>query len=302
MPVLKSYPAGVSMHMPAAVSNHQRAKRGRIAGWTAEAVRRHTQWLKTVLWMELTGFGYAITLTMGECPPTPETFHQMRKAMLKRFERMDAIRIHWVVEWTRRKVPHLHLSVYFTRALTKAEEWAIKAAWTEIAGAFVVNARGQDLKAISGPEGWAKYLSKHAARGVGHYQRQGKPDGWETTGRLWGHWGDWPTEPPAGFSLDSASWYRTRRRVRSWRIADARKEFLEARAQLEKAGNDRQRSNALRRLRAARSRLVSAKRCLSHAKPAVSAVRGVSEWPLRETVERLLDLVAEQGGHVEQVS
>jgi hypothetical protein len=90
--------------------------------------------------------------------------------------------------------------------------------------------------------------------------------------------------------------------MRAWRIADARKELFAARAQLDQARSDKQRRNAEKRLRAARGRLVSARKCLSHPKANVSAVRGVSEWPHRETVERLLDLVAEQGGHVEQVS
>lgn len=292
----------MSMHMPAAPSMHQRAKRGRITGWSAEAVRRHTQWLKSVLWLQLTGFGYGITLTMGECPPTPEDFHAMRRAMLKRFERSGAVRIHWVVEWTRRKVPHLHLSVYFPRPLDALERAKIKSAWAEVAGRYVVSARGQHISQMTGPEGWAKYLSKHAARGVSHYQRQGKPAGWETTGRLWGHWGDWPTEDPAGFTLDSASWFQTRRRVRSWRIADARTELLEAQKRLASARTDLDRRRAQKRLSAARVRLVSARRCLSHSDRKVSTVRGMSEWPHRELTERLLDLVAEQGGYVAQTS
>lgn len=290
------------MHIPSAPSTHQRAKRGRITGWSAEAVRRHTQWLKSVLWPLLTGYGYAVTLTMGECPSTPEEFHAARKAILMRLERDGAIRLHWVVEWTRRKVPHLHLTVYFERALDARGRAALKAAWIEVAGRWVVRARGQDIKEISGPEGWAQYLSKHAARGVSHYQRQGKPEGWETTGRLWGHWGDWPEEAPAGFAMDSAAWYATRRRIRAWRVADARKEFLSAREALVRARSDRSRLQARKRLRAARERLVKARQCLSHRERRVSAVRGLSEWTPRELVEQLLDLAAEHGATVVQTA
>lgn len=267
------------MHTPATPSDHQRAKRGRITGWTAAAVRRHNAWLRSIAFSQLSGFGYAITLTMGKCPESPEAFHAARRAILMRLERAGAIRVHWVVEWTRRKVPHLHIAAYFPSEQDPRAVWAIKEAWAAVAGGWIVGARGQDIKPISGSEGWFKYLSKHAARGVNHYQRTGKPAGWETTGRLWGHTGEWPVAEPFVFAVGTAGWHHLRRLVRSWRVADARAERVPA---------------------VRRKRLSAARRCLSCGDRSLSTVRGLSEWVPESVMVALLAVVAEAGHEVTQ--
>src|SRR5690606_18362373 len=122
------------------------------------------------------------------------------------------------------------------------------------------------------------------ARGVSHYQRQGKPEGWERTGRLWGYVGQWPTVPPAEVIVTRQEFYRFRRLVRAWRVADAR-------AELKSAADPRRRRAALRRL-------VSARRMLRHADPDLSRVRGVSEWIPEHLGLALLEVAAgeRQGG------
>lgn len=132
------------------------------------------------------------------------------------------------------------------------EAWLIST-WCEVASAYRPGWAAQVVKPITGAEGWLKYLAKHSARGVRHYQRQGTPPGWTGTGRLWGHGGDWPTIEPVAGVLDQASYWRTRRLVRSWAIAQAR------------SSGDWKRVAYLRRM-------------LKNPDPALSAVRGTSEW------------------------
>ena len=241
-------------------------KRGRVEGWSTAAVRRHTRWLYGVDTESLTGHGWSLTLTLAEIPPTPEAWTRLRKEWLDQVRASGLVlRSHWVVEWTRRKRPHLHCAVYLHDDLSTADAWRLLVGpWLRLAAKYGSGPRGQHLAPITGALGWLEYLSKHAARGVAHYQRQGKPPGWETTGRLWGHTGGWPTVEPAEVDLTREEFYRFRRLVRSWRVADARQQLREARDLGEAAA-------ARRRIRSARRMLASNDRDLSR-------VRGVSEW------------------------
>jgi len=85
------------------------------------------------------------------------------------------------------------------------------------------------MKQLDGPLGWFQYMSKHASRGVKHYQRSadGIPEQWKlNTGRVWGKSGEWPTRAPARINLQNErgdrGFFAFRRLVRSWRIANAR--------------------------------------------------------------------------------
>lgn len=118
--------------------------------------------------------------------------------------------------------------------------------------------------------GWLQYLSKHASRGAAHYQRAMStiPKGWQKTGRMWGHLGDFPTREPQGLELDDRDWFKFRRIVRGWRLAQARgrKLFSE---DLGRRFLDEQ---------TRRRRIKSARRMLQCKDPLLSRCRGVSEW------------------------
>jgi hypothetical protein len=260
---------------------HERAKRGLVKGWTRETVRRHTKWLYAIKVERLEGYGYALTLTMRDCPDTSDSFHRLRRTVFDRFSRMNPTRLHWVIEWQKRGVPHMHLALYFDRELTPQEEFKLKFHWFEVAGQYGINLEAQYLLPITGPAGWLQYLSKHAARGAAHYQRQGKPLGWEKTGRLWGHQGDWPEEEPMRFDVPRQAFFRYRRLVRSWRLADARAE----------TDPDTRR----RRIRSARRMLKSNDRTMSE-------VRGISEWIGQDTLLIFLAILAQQGYPVHQIA
>ena len=285
MPVVTSYLNGSTAGTPPGKNDHVRAKRGVVNGWSAAAVRRHTKWLYSVDHEALNGhgeIGFALTLTLRNCPPTSDEFHRLRRAWLDRLRRMGVGRLHWVIEWQRRGVPHMHCAVYFPgdegRDLEVLAALAIFA-WTNVAEEYGALVQAQDWKGIDGPLGWSQYLSKHAARGAQHYQRQGKPEGWERTGRLWGYVGDWPVVEPSRLHMSTPAYHRYRRLVRAWRIADARRE-----------------SDPEKR----RSRELYARRMLACPDPKLSAVRGVSEWTPEWVTLAFVGLLENEGHRVEQ--
>jgi hypothetical protein len=281
MSAISAYQNGCTAYTPnGGVSMHERAKRSTVQGWTKESVRRHTKFLYSVDTEGLSGFGYAPTLTMRDCPADSRAFHSLRTNWIRRIERMGSTRIHWVIEWQRRGVPHMHAAVYFDRELSAVERFSLLTHWTELAADYGASYGAQHVAAIDGPAGWLQYLSKHAARGAAHYQRQGKPAGWESTGRLWGHTGPWPVEEALTFDVPREAFFQFRRLVRQWRIADARaEEDIDTRR---------------RRIRSARRMLASGDRTMSE-------VRGISEWISQDQLVQFLAVLAAQGFPVRQV-
>lgn len=268
MPAVRAYANGLTMHM-GGTGSHTRTKRGVIVGWSPAAVRRHTRWLYAVDAPSLTSYGWALTLTVRDCPPTSEAWTAVRRAWVMRVARMGAVRWHWVVEWQARGVPHMHCAVYLADGSAVAGAELVRA-WVDVCKDFGAAPGSQVAKRIDGATGWLQYLSKHAARGVKHYQRQGKPEGWEKTGRLWGYGGEWPILEPLEVPVSNAEFYRFRRLVRSWRVANAR---------------------AAGASDGAWERLTYARRMLKTSDPALSRYRGVSEWIPEDVAVRLLWVV-----------
>lgn len=283
MPTVAVYVNG--MTAGTAGHNPNPSARGEVKGWTRAAVRRHTRWLYSVAPDELHGAGFAATLTMRETPPDAAAFHRARRAFLMRLERTGLLRNHWVVEWQRRGTPHFHMALYWPEGEAPADLAAargiIVGAWLAVANGWGAEAAGQYVLPIAGPLGWLQYLSKHAARGVEHYQRQGKPAGWEKSGRLWGYGGEWPLQEPMKLQLSREGYWEFRRLVRAWRIADARAALVAAR-------DDSARRSAVRRLQGAR-------RMLSCNDRRLSEVRGVSEWVPEDTAQSFVLHLAAQG-------
>ena len=217
MATFKAYPNGVTMGHgnPQPVGG----PRGEVVGWSAGAVRRHKRWLYSVVAPKLTGHGYAYTLTLRHTPATNAAWTTAMVRFLDRLRKVDGvIRWHWVVEWQRRGTPHLHMAVY------GESDWFVPhvlIAWFGAMAEFDPAPIGQLVTPITGPVGWLKYLSKHASRGVEHYQRQGKPAGWKKTGRLWGKGGSWPVQLPIEGAVNRTEFARLRRLIRAYLIADA---------------------------------------------------------------------------------
>ena len=261
MPVIKLYQHGLTGGVAPMKNSHQRAKRGDVQGWSTGDTRRNMAFLMSIDTEKLTGAGVTFTLTLRDCPETADAWHKLRRAFEMRMVRAGILRMHWVTEWQRRGVPHLHGVLWWPDIYDMV---TIVRSWVEVAERYGAGVRGQHAAPINNAVGWFQYLSKHAARGVLHYQRSAEniPTGWrERTGRVWGKVGDWPVRPVVRVNLQDQNgdggWFAFRRLCRSWRIADAKK------------------SGDRFRIRSARSML----KCPCDPNTiGLSRVRGVSEW------------------------
>lgn len=252
-----------------------RGKRDAVTGWTDRSTRSNTRFLYSVDERKLTGHGFALSLTIKECPGTADDWKAVRNAFIRRLRRMGMVRLHWLTEWQRRGVPHMHAAVWFDAELRERDPFAIATIarhWQEAASAFGAGRKGQHIAQIDDSIGWFQYLSKHAVRGLKHYQRSSDnmPAGWVTTGRMWGHVGDWPALDAIAFRIDHQAAAALRRIIRGWRRADAR------------AAGDRH------RIRSARQMLKCNQRELS-------TVRGISEWFPQELADLALLNLATRG-------
>lgn len=155
---------------------------------------------------------------------------------------------------------------------------SVRTAWLDLAAPFGASARGQHLRLITDAVGWFQYLSKHAVRGLAHYQRsnENRPVGWDKTGRMWGHLGDWPTREPSPLRLDNPGFWALRRLARRWRISRVRD-----------AGNGRLILNARAMLKCPDKHRTS------------SAVRGLSEWIPQDVSDAMVLWLASAGHRVE---
>lgn len=254
-----------------------REKRGDCQGWTLKAARANTAFLRSVPLSGLTGVGITFTLTLRDCPPTHDDWKRLREAFFVRLRRAGFIRVHWVTEWQRRGVPHLHGVAYFP---AHDHPWGqfIISTWVQLASSYGCSARAQHWNYIHDVVGWLKYLAKHAARGAGHYQRSAEsvPEGWQKTGRIWGHLGQWDTRDPMRFGLEETGFFAFRRLCRGYRVADSR------------ASGDT-------------FRIRSARRMLQSSDKALCRVRGVSEWIPEHVQVQMMDCLAANGHSVVQV-
>lgn len=266
MPIVKAYPNGVTLGSPG--GNPDPPKRGTVRGWSPAAARRNTKWLYSVNTPELTGYGIALTLTVGILPESEKHWAALRDVYRKWLYRNGAIRDHWVNEWQERLVPHLHFSIYFKERPTPVQKAALMLKWLQMTSHLQSGSRGQHIEDIDGVVGWLKYVAKHASRGAKHYQRQAGlfPDSWQTSGRQWGYGGDWPLLEPVEARLDGSQAARFRRLAKSYAIAQAR------------SAGDFRRVKYLRRM-------------LKNPDFQASRFRGMSEWIPETVVLRLLDIV-----------
>jgi len=263
------------------------SRRSNCQGWSASAVRRNLQFLYQVDERGLENFhGVALTLTVRDCPVTAIEWGHARHAFLEAMRRLGACLIHWVTEWQARGVPHLHLAVYFPFCVPSS---AILAHWLRISSSWGSQYRGQHVTPIRDVLGWNQYVSKHAARGLHHYQRSAQclPESWRgaSTGRMWGKLGQWPLQPQVKIEFPMAAFHKFRRMVRAWRVADARRPF--------RIRNGIGFRGSLWIVNG--RRVVSARGMLRCPVPALSAVRGVSEWIPESVTDKLLKWLFDQG-------
>lgn len=276
MPIVKSYLHGLTAGTPPQLNDHLRAKRDRVIGWTDRSTRSNTRFLYSVDDTALGEGGWTATLTLRDCPATSDDWHRLRRALIRRMRRAGLVRAHWVVEWQRRGVPHLHLAFWGPDEVAHA----CLLGWLVLADPYEASPRSQCVRRMDDAVGWFQYVSKHAVRGLKHYQRspENVPREWTKTGRMWGYVGEWPVREPIHVDLSPQAGYVFRRLVRAWRLADARTEE-----------NPRKRAA---RIRFARKMLT----CNDEKR---ARVRGVSEWISQDVAAQIFCYLAERGFSVE---
>lgn len=224
MATVTSLPNGAKSYMGHGTGKHQRSPRKECKGWTKRAAKGNRDFLFSVEADQLTGNGYALTLTVRDCPESAADWHKVRRAFVKRLERAGMHRLHWVTEWQRRGHPHLHGAIWLPDDLRPAE---VIRHWIEAARKYRPHSLGQDIRPITANVGWFEYLAKHAARGVSHYQRNPDniPPGWQgQTGRVWGHLGDWPTDEGEAVSMNDVAFFQYRRLLIRYCSAKAKRQ------------------------------------------------------------------------------
>lgn len=253
--VIKLYPNGLTAGVPPTGGPKSRGNRKALQGWSAESIRSNTRFLYSVQADRLDGLAYTLSLTIADCPPTPDHWHARRRRFLKRMQRRELERGHWLTEWQRRMVPHLHGCLFF-RSESEIDATGILDAWLDAMADYRPSAWAQCVKPMHDAVGWFQYVSKHAARGLRHYQRSPEmiPPAWlGKTGRMWGTVGEWPTAEALTLNTGMPGYHAFRRLLRARRIADARQ-----------AGNA--------------NRIRHARQMLKCSDPKRSAVRGGSDW------------------------
>jgi hypothetical protein len=232
MPKITLMPQGINAAFAGVNSYPER--RGVIRGLSAGAARRQQQTLMSTDISQLYGAPVSFTLTVRDVPPTAEDWDKAKRALWMRFRRYGVVRVHWCLEWTRRGRPHLHGLAFLGTHKGQPGRWVhekylgtywecftphvLVQWWSEVAGCWGVSPKGQHVSVRETTEAaWLRYMAKHASRGVGHYQRQAEavPEGWRTTGRMWGTFGaPWPI---LAEKRDVPTWvfHRFRRQVRA---------------------------------------------------------------------------------------
>lgn len=280
MPKISVLPNGLTAGVPPGKNNHQRGIRDSVGGWSYASIRSNTRFLYSIEEPGLSGFGVSITLTVRDCPNTHKDWVSGRRKFFKRMERLGLIRSHWLTEWQRRCVPHLHGALW----LPEPSCWptlhqAIVDAWLSCMASYGPLKWSQYVSPMTNAVGWFQYVSKHAARGLNHYQRNPAmiPPGWQgKTGRMWGYTGEWPRREAIGLEMSMSAYHRFRRLVRSWRLANSRQS-------------------------GSRRRIVQARAMLKCRDRNLSPVRGVSEWICTDDVLRFVEIIAAEGYEVKQV-
>ena len=126
--VVKLYPNGLTVGVRPTGGPKSRGNRTAVEGWSHQSVRSNMLFLMSVRWEQLPMLGWSVSLSILDCPPTPKDWHRCRKAFIERLRRLGLDLAHWLTEWQRRQVPHLHGALFFgpeaaATALKIEEAW-----------------------------------------------------------------------------------------------------------------------------------------------------------------------------------
>lgn len=218
-------------------------ERGSSKGWTQATARRNKIFLQSVVSAQIIHLqGFAFTLTFREIPETPRILAKLIDNLTKFLARNGVEHYHWVIEWTRKGIPHIH-GVAFAQndklppcptrhdlQTANQYQWdplGIKKYWVKSTPKYDTLHRSQFVTPVYGIDGWFKYVSKHASRGLDHFQRQrdSLPISWQgQTGRMWGKSRDWPLRAD-DFDISRKAFFQIRRWVKGFLKSSAQTEL-----------------------------------------------------------------------------
>lgn len=279
----------------------QPPERTATKGWTVNVARRNEQRLQQVDFDAIDGFPAFVTLTMpsGQMEDvTAAMFHGWLKSWLRFMKRHGLLHYYWILEFQASGNPHLHILVWLDHDWDALEQYKALRSWVNMLNKSDVGARqqGQIWEPIdiggevvvdgdvvpAHPERVLMYLAKHAARGVAHYQRQlsNMPEDWQyRSGRVWGHDRGLPLREQQDVETDYPTFWRYRRLVRRWRLAEA---------------------NGIVDPERRRAAISQARGMLRCSRPDISPYRGISAWLPAEVASQLLTAAVRGGEHAKE--
>jgi hypothetical protein len=277
MPTVTVLPSGINAGFsgPGGTVTHTASH-----GWSRKSAQRNMRFLMGVSPDTLPDplYATAYTLTVPHAPPSHEEWSLLIDRLRKRMAREGVMLDHWVTEWTRRGVPHLHGILVFDVA--EDQIWyrnLVHVHWVRLTRAMGIQTawHAQHCQPIHDLRGWMQYIAKHAGRGYAHYQRQrdSLPEGWQRTGSMWGKSRGWPMDEEKT-ELTDGEFYVFRRLCQRYLVSESKMLFLRSRKEF-------LRRSYLRQFVYRRSMFktpdFNRSRC-----------RGLSEWVPKEVALRLL--------------
>lgn len=254
------------------VDTFQHRRGGKQKGWTPATKAGFRDFLYSVM-LDKVDFDnlIAFTLTSRECEPTAAKQQVRLKRLIERFRYAGATKWLYVVEFNRQRVPHYHGII---EGVNQADVFR---AWRGVMGDLGVELAAQDIRYVQDQMAWFGYLASHLGKGGTDYgdgQRSSEraPEGWiadGSFGRVWRKSKGWDLMEGAKLDVHPAQRFVLRRRIRAFRVA-------EARALVNKAGSDFHHRNARRSLAKCRRMLKCNDRKRSEVRGAVAL--GVGEW------------------------
>lgn len=316
MPTLSLYANGIVAAQDAHRKPRKPGQRSKVSGWSAGAARRNDLFLRSVDFaqIEKAGLhGFALTLTIPKAPPTVAEFKRRLRSFVKFMVKCQAVLLHYVIEmqprlWSKDgPVPHVHMVAFFRapygpdlgakykNSIFSGGVPLIYFHWLgEAFGGYGCLGTAQKVEKINDAVGWARYVAKHGARGESHYQRLAElmPKGWESTGRLWGKVGDWPTIS-GRLILSDAAFYALRRFVGEVLLREAWRQVQFQKVRLADSANDKQEAQNKRDLERVRKRVRYLNKRLRGRGKETSRYVPVSDWVPRHVITQWLGSVCQ---------
>ena len=143
--------------------------------------RGNTRFLYSVLTPELPVsaigvplLGLSGSLTLRDCPPSHDDWKTLREALFFRLRRKGLYRLHWLTEWQKRGVPHLHFAAWFLQSVVVININQPALSDSELAQvlSYLISADWLSISSVYRSSGLSQVLSRCLTNLVGFNIRQ----------------------------------------------------------------------------------------------------------------------------------